>query len=143
MWVFCKHGGVSVTEAPSYADPELTDHGHRCIQVRGRDLMSLERIRREYAPDDASTIETTPERDYAYRFYVSRTGIGVMMAAMAMSIDYDNFKSAAEGPSYYMQLLNAIWSRWLDAANTGCYAGSRFGSFLQHLKPKRKRRRSD
>ena len=126
MWVFCKEGGVSIVRAPKSADRRLTEYGKRCFQVRGRELKTLDDVRRKYAPKSASKIETTHGRDYAYRFYVSESALGTMMAAMAMSIDYENFKDASKGPSYYHGLLMQIWSRWMDAAGTGIH--SRFFS---------------
>lgn len=135
MWIFTKHGAASIVEAPPQADPKFTNHGERSIQVRGRSREHLESLLREYCHAgrpfsslNASKIQETPQRDYPYRFYMSRQDAGLMVYRAAMDVRYGNFKNAARdsgsaGPAY-CRLLSSIWSAfyswaWRDAGGDG------------------------
>lgn len=127
MWVFTRYGAVSIVRAPKSADSVYTANGLRCVQVRGRSKKHLDQILRRYchvgkvSALSASAIQETPERDYPFRFYLSRQDAGLLAYRMAMDIKYENFKDAAKSSAGtgsvekdYPGLLMRIWSAFFD-----------------------------
>ncbi len=59
-------------------------------------------------------IEETPEADYRYRMPVRREVMQLFMNDSIGGINYDNFKSAAEGDSLWHNALFEVWSTMKD-----------------------------
>ena len=133
MWVFCKHGAVSITERKYYQDGSDPQRSAG-MQVRGRCKLQLEAIKEAYVDSpSAVVIYEWDTADYPYRFFISRGGVEEMCRRMAEDIDYINFKGSVEQDASagnigndlewlsggsYTQLLMAVWSafaRWGEA----------------------------
>ena len=96
MWTFTARGFFSVVKGDP--DPET---GEKKVWVRARilkDIAGLHALAGQMAKEDhwvalqTSRIITTPERDYPFRFEISKFGWGLLLAKMADEIDYENFK---------------------------------------------------
>ncbi len=80
MWLATKHGFYSIVKKQS-------GQFHVRARVR-RDLVNLVRLLEENFE-----ILEWPSADYRYRILVDQRDLGAIMAALALSLDYPNFKS--------------------------------------------------
>jgi hypothetical protein len=84
VWIFSRIGFFSAVRESSQPDAR--------ISVRARIKGDLEALRETYLPELTSTVEW-PGRDYPYRGFCSVEELAKGMSAIAMDIDYNNFKS--------------------------------------------------
>jgi len=104
MWIATQHGFYSIVQKPAGQ-----------FHVRTRCEMDLKNIV-SLASIDAP-IHHTESGDYAWRIVVGQAEVDAIMAALAGSIDYTNFKNrihdlpdqAGKLPAY-----SQLWSRMLD-----------------------------
>ncbi len=106
MWILTRDGFVSVVQE--------TEGEHKGdLVVRARERGALEALRR-HAPT-LSEIVIRPDRDYRYRAWLKRESLAAALAAMALEIDYPNFKAEAERVngrrSRYVDALHDLWWR--------------------------------
>ncbi len=87
MWIHLNDSFISVVQ--HNIDP------HK-LHVRARKQGDLETLFEKHliTLNDAPEITHTPDRDYLYRADVARGDFATMMASMALSIDYPNFKAS-------------------------------------------------
>jgi hypothetical protein len=108
MWVFTLDGFYSAVAHRS--EPNT-------IIVRCRDLGDAERLRNALFLSHrfAAEVHHTPEADYAYRLFVSRTMWTHYLSGQANSIDYPNFKDAVadrqglERADIYHDVWHVMW----------------------------------
>ena len=99
MWIFTKHGFISVVE--EHDDPSL-------LVVRGRVRKDLEQVGEAYF--GGAAVIFTPSRDYPYRFFVSKKAFHLAAQKMAMDIDYTNFKSKVHGQPNRDSAYENVWA---------------------------------
>jgi len=99
MWIFSETGFISAVRKADR--PEV-------ITVRSRDHESLESV----AGVAGVTIQRSPHGDYPYRAFVKPEVFAAWLADVALSLDYDNFKSQiAHTRGYdYAHELGRVWS---------------------------------
>ena len=104
MWVFTPYGFFSAVE-------DRDDSERVLVRARVREhlaaLISLHKaiIKRQLFVSD---IVETPSADYPFRLYVPKGLWAKLTAAMALEIDYDNFKSACPAGDYHDALIS-VW----------------------------------
>jgi len=110
MWVFTKHGALSVVQ--DWKTPK-----YLWIRTRSRDhlVAFLEAL-----PLARRRITATPNNDYAFRAKLTRGELQGAMAKVLRDIDYTNFKGALK-PGPYNNACHKVWSALLSAFATGCY----------------------
>lgn len=86
MWIFAKHGFISVVQDRN--DPAR-------LLVRARKREDLENL--DISGDVTSEISETPDADYRFRIFVPRKAFAAALQRMALAIDYTNFKTAVHG----------------------------------------------
>ncbi len=86
MWIASKFGFFSIVrkQAPADASPAV-------YHVRARLRADLENVL--HAARLRNEIEEWPDADYRYRFIGSEADVAQLMACLAATLDYDNFKS--------------------------------------------------
>jgi len=97
MWIFLKAAFYSIVEDRNDSDRLL---------VRARLEGDIERL----WPD--AEIEHNTGTDYAYRTYLRRTEVALVIAHAVLDIDYGNYKnSVADGRrgGFYAQVWNIMW----------------------------------
>jgi hypothetical protein len=82
MWIFTKHGFISVVEA--FETPDI-------LVVRSRVAADIEKISASYF--NHQVILYDANRDYPYRFFVPKMAFASSAYDIVMDIDYKNFKS--------------------------------------------------
>jgi hypothetical protein len=100
MWLATKHGFYSIVQKPP---------GQYHVRARIRqDLVNLlALVRRDLE------IHDWPAADYRYRIIVAQRDLGEIMAALAVSLDYTNFKNQiARSPdqSGKLDAFHEIWA---------------------------------
>jgi len=103
MWIFTETGFISAVRKDDR--PEV-------ITVRARDRESLEPL----ASTAGVEIAKSPHGDYPYRAFLSPEVFAAWVSEVALSLDYDNFKShIARTKGYdYAHTLGSVWSVMLD-----------------------------
>lgn len=90
MWIFAKHGFVSIV---AHRDKPR----HYLIRARVRDdLSSILSLIDGHAVMPRIIIHT-PDADYPYRATIGHAGLALLMGLLAGTIDYPNFKAAVHG----------------------------------------------
>ncbi len=109
MWLATKGGFLSAVEVQGGR------RGRRGLVVRARERTALRHLA-EYV-EGGLEIEETPGRDYRYRAYLGREEFAEAVGAMALDIDYDNFKSAVGQEAKagrvsraYERALHDVWA---------------------------------
>ena len=129
MWMFTRHGFVSVVRAgKGPADPE-TGRGGWASGELGDDLMVRARRREHleaiFAGKDVTILETFM-RDYRFRVIIAPIAWATIAARLALEIDYGNFKSeAARVNGYedgYVDALHDVWRSHAGFQDGGSYA---------------------
>lgn len=100
MWLATKHGFYSIVQkAP------------QTYHVRGRMRADLENLLQLI--EGEHTIHEWPSADYRYRIIVDQVALTGIMAALAVSLDYPNFKNQiAREPDQRVKLdaFHEVWS---------------------------------
>ncbi len=94
MWVFTKHGFVSIVQHRDI--PE-------CMIVRARSPQPLE----ELWPDHE--VITLEDADYRFRILAQRDSVMDVVSDLVGSIDYDNFKNECVDDREYLRSLGSVW----------------------------------
>ena len=99
MWIFSETGFISAVRRTDRPD---------VITVRSRDKESLEPL----ATAAGVEIAHSPHGDYPYRAFVKPDVFASWVSDVALSLDYDNFKShIAHTRGYdYAHELGRVWS---------------------------------
>jgi hypothetical protein len=116
MWMMTKFGAYSCIE---WSEPGPLD-GTIC--VRARMPGDIDRLRKVMPKLSEEAI--SPTADYRYRAWVDKAGFAAGMAAVALEVDYGNFKSAVEKtklPVRYKDGLHRIWSIMASWQPGGAY----------------------
>jgi hypothetical protein len=104
MWLATQHGFYSIVQKPAGQ-----------FHVRTRCKQDLENIIALEAVE--ARMHHTTDGDYAWRIVVGQTEVSAIMAALANSIDYSNFKNRIHDMPDQKDKLPAysqLWSRMLD-----------------------------
>ncbi len=105
MWIASKFGFFSIVQ--KHAPAEGTPAGYH---VRARlhadleNLLHAARLRKE--------IQEWPDADYRYRFIGSEADVDQVMACLAATLDYDNFKSKIGRTPEQRSKLDAYHEIW-------------------------------
>lgn len=121
MWICTTTGFMSATLRPA---KDIEPGDERTIQVRARRAEHLEHLRQLMAANEAALSETIrlDGRDYQYRAYCTQFDLGVGMAALAMEIDYTNFKNTVVDVKLHNAYMR-IWNAMLAAFPEGSLYG--------------------
>lgn len=119
MWLFTEHGFYSAVR-----------DGERIV-VRARRPGDLEKLS-ESMPG-LSEVEVSPGRDYRYRAFASREDFAAGVAAVALDIDYSNFKSRVDSKplerrtsrNLYSDVCHRVWNVVEKMQPGGAYGRSR------------------
>ncbi len=86
MWIASKFGFFSIVQkqAPAEGAPAVY-HVRARLRADIENLLNAARLRKH--------IEEWPQADYRYRFIGSEADVALVMACLAATLDYDNFKS--------------------------------------------------
>lgn len=99
MWIATKHGFYSIVQkAPTK------------FHIRARVRQDLENLRKQ-AGIDWDILEW-PLADYRYRVIVDQKGFVEVMGALALSLDYPNFKSQIAATPDQRAKLDAFHQIW-------------------------------
>ncbi len=104
MWLATQHGFYSIVQKPAGR-----------FHVRTRCKPDLENLTALAAIEAA--IHHTADGDYAWRIVVGQPEVSAIMAALATSIDYSNFKNRIHENPEQMDKLPAysrLWSQMLE-----------------------------
>lgn len=119
MWIFTKDGLLMPAAVPMELAPKKLTKGRRSLQIRSRERKHLLDFIDSYMKSDFSAIESTPDKDYEFRFYTTREAFAEAMAEAIKDIDYEKFKPQAKHSGYH-SLLNRIWGIvYDDKRNSG------------------------
>lgn len=98
MWIFTKTGFISAVE---------TKIGSETLTVRARDKQHLKQLA-SYAQVQ---IANSPNGDYPYRVFVTKTDFAGFLESQTFEIDYTNFKSKISSLRQY-EYLDALHDVW-------------------------------
>ena len=107
MWIFTKNAVLSTVEydpTNGYADDGLAPKDNSQLWVRAR--------RKSHLVDfgfGGHEVTETPENDYPFRVLALRHRVAAMVANEVMSIDYENYKNAAQHALPY-GMLSEVWA---------------------------------
>ena len=104
MWLATKHGFYSIVQ-------KSADEFHVRSRVR-KDLENLLQLTDRRAP-----IHDWSGADYRYRIIVTKAGFTEVMAMLATSLDYPNFKSAIARTPDQRDKLDAFHRIWAIMAH--------------------------
>ena len=105
MWLFTKHGFYSVTEARHTRKRNMK-------QIRSRNEIDLYNLKDALPILRKKRIYIDSKADYRYRIYVTNEELSQVMALLADSLDYSNFKNKiAKVPNQAEKVgyLGRIW----------------------------------
>jgi hypothetical protein len=111
---------------------DTIDEGdRRVLQVRSRRQMDLERLRAVLPGelDDTVILDVPGGVDWQYRAYISRAGLGRLLAKVSEDLDYVEFKKDAVDDGLYAA-LNDMWTAVLRRFPVG----SRYEGSVKRLK---------
>ena len=94
MWVFTKHGFVSIVQHRD--DPSI-------FLVRSRNVRPLIALWPDYE------IHELGLADYRYRIFVPRVVVSEVVMDLLDGLDYPNFKSACTDDDDYQIALASVW----------------------------------
>ena len=128
MWIFTKDSLLMPASVPMALAPKKLTKGYRSLQIRSRDRGQLEAFISEYMQGlDHSPIESTPDKDYEFRFYTTHEAFAAAISESIKEIDYEKFKPQAKHSGYHA-LLNRIWGTVYDhRRNSGGLANKMWG----------------
>lgn len=109
MWIFTKDSLLMPATFPAdKVSPSVRKKYD--IQVRSRVRSHLKVFCADYMRRGCySAIQSTPEMDYEYRFYTTKSAFAEGMRKAIEDIDYEKFKPEAVEPTYH-SCLNQIWA---------------------------------
>jgi hypothetical protein len=99
MWVFTKHGFVSIVQHRDISE---------CLIVRARDPRPLEEL---WPNHEIITLE---DADYRFRILAQRESVLDVVSDLVLSIDYDNFKNECFDHPEYLRSLGSVWRVMYD-----------------------------
>jgi hypothetical protein len=108
MWLATQHGFYSIVQKPAGQ-----------FHVRTRCKQDLENLITQATLE--APIHHTTDGDYAWRIVVGQAEVSKIMAALATSIDYPNFKNCIHSRPDQKDKLPAysrLWSQMLDYQST-------------------------
>lgn len=135
MWLMTRYGFFSMVCAAeeSVATRHKTPHGS-LMMIRARREEHITALVAAY-PNilaEASPIQRTDNTDYPVRVFVDRCAVSLLVSALALDIDYCNFKDAVHKhrpKDYdYSDFLVAVWSAGLALSPRSLY-----GAFTRGL----------
>ena len=94
MWIFTTKGFISVV---------ASDQEPGIFLARARNKKHLENL------FPFCEIVSLPNRDYKYRVFITQEQFTALMAELATSIDYSNFKNAISDEEYH-EACAGVWS---------------------------------
>lgn len=105
MWIASKFGFFSIVQkqAPAERSPAVY-HVRARLRADLENLLHAARLRKE--------IEAWPQADYRYRFIGSEADVAQVMACLASTLDYDNFKSKIGRTPDQKSKLDAYHDIW-------------------------------
>ena len=104
MWLMTQHGFYSVVE-------RQPDEFH----IRSRERNDLQNLV-DRVPLPGTEIFDTPEADYAARIVTDRDTVSTVMAFLAESIDYSNFKGKVDAtPDQRHKPYHRVWDVMAEA----------------------------
>lgn len=106
MWLATKHGFYSIVQK-----------AHREYHVRARVRQDLENLLDLVGKE--LDVQDWPLADYRYRIIVQQREISEIMAALALSLDYPNFKNQIAGSPDQRVKLDAFHEIWAIMAGFG------------------------
>ena len=115
MWMMTKFGAFSCVEWS-----EEPYEGF--IVVRARMPGDIDRLREVMPKLSAEAL--SPMADYRYRAWIDKAGFAAGMAALALEVDYGNFKNEVEKtdlPVRYKNGLHRIWNEMASWQPGGAY----------------------
>jgi hypothetical protein len=99
MWIFTKHGFISVSQHKKEEEQ---------FMIKSRVRTPLDILWPE------SKISILPEADYRFRISIPKTEAMEVLSDLISSIDYSNFKNACEEDAAYHRVLTKIWEKlWM------------------------------
>ena len=104
MWLFTKYGFFSAV---------LKLDGSGLLKVRARARGDLVNLLAFFPAQDQPEILISPDRDYPYRVITDQTTWADVVHALAMDLDYNNFKGARGNP-VLSKCLHDVWGVMLD-----------------------------
>ncbi len=109
MWIASKFGFFSIVqkEPPEEGKPAVY-HVRARLRQDLENLLHVARLRKE--------IEEWPEADYRYRFLGTKADVQQVMACLAATLDYDNFKSKIGRTPDQQAKLDAYHTVWTELA---------------------------
>jgi len=126
MWIFSDVGFFSAVEvderegAPWGCDAQGTR-----VMVRARSKEQLMTLLERYRRIEDAVVYTSSYSDYPYRIVVDKIAWASVVQAMALRIDYQNFKShveteapLVESKAPYVQALHRIWALMASSIET-------------------------
>lgn len=91
----------------------------RDMEIRARDASHLEMLRDATTADLGETLAILDgTADFPYRAFITRMELGILMANLALRIDYVQFKKDAVTTKLH-NLLSRFWTAHLDAYPKG------------------------
>ncbi len=105
MWIASKFGFFSIVQkqAPTEGSPAVY-HVRARLRADLENLLNAARLRKH--------IEEWPQADYRYRFIGSEADVAQVMACLAATLDYDNFKSKIGRTPDQKSKLDAYHDIW-------------------------------
>jgi 8-oxo-dGTP pyrophosphatase MutT (NUDIX family) len=106
VWIFTPEGFFSVVSGGEF---------HEELMIRARDPHDLDRLRRTHLPELGPNIEL-PGRDYPIRAFTTRVAFAKCLCALALDLDYSNFKSAVSSrhSATRAHIYGKVWQDCLD-----------------------------
>lgn len=139
MWVMASWGVLFPSQRPEGTIPTGDD---KTIQIRARRKIELQRACEFYpeAEISAKDIIFMPKTDYEYRVYCTPVQLGVLLAAMALDINYTKFKPTTEnfGEKKLHDAYNKIWWILYEMFSTNKYLSQKKKGIARPAHSKRK-----
>ncbi len=111
MWIFTRYGFYSIASA-SMPDGSIDAQS---VMVRARRIAHLRKLQKRFDALAAGEILIWANRDYRYRFIISKASWIAIMGEMGQEQEWSNFKDEAakyQGASggEYVRALYDVWS---------------------------------
>ena len=105
MWLFTRGSFISAVQKS----------GTDCITVRARIKMDLDNLRKDFMPALSETIAYAGS-DYPFRSTISKNDFSEGLKAIALDIDYDNFKGVVGETSGLQRefIYSKVWATLLE-----------------------------
>lgn len=115
MWLFTKYGFYSAVCARRGDGAHGQPIDPERVMVRARLRSHLEALQARFESLRDCELQASSDTDYAFRLFVPKAVWGDVTAALALEMDYDNFKSEVaehqgRAGAAYEQALHDVWS---------------------------------